>query len=114
MVRWPTPTAGQNVRVAQAGCAYGVSQSSFSFSSASATGAFDVLQQSDPIVCGGALQNACVWTAASDVPWITITTSMPRMGDERVNFTVAANGTGASRTGTIRVRDRIIQVNQGG
>ena len=114
MVRWPTPTAGQNVRVAQAGCAYGVSQSSFSFSSASGTGAFDVLQQSDPIVCGGALQNACVWTAASDVPWITITTSMPRMGDERVNFTVAANGTGASRTGTIRVRDRIIQVNQGG
>jgi hypothetical protein len=26
MVRWPTPTAGQNVQVAQAGCHYGVSQ----------------------------------------------------------------------------------------
>src|SRR5262245_7533574 len=30
MVRWPTPTAGQNVRVAQAGCRYAVSRSSFS------------------------------------------------------------------------------------
>ena len=26
MVRWPTPTAGQNVRIAQAGCRYAVSR----------------------------------------------------------------------------------------
>lgn len=114
MVRWPTPTAGQNVRVAQAGCSYGVSQTSFSIAAAGGSGAFDVVQQSDPIVCGGATQDRCVWTAVAEVSWITITTSMPRTGDDRVNFTVAPNGTGATRAGTIRVRDRSIQVTQGG
>ena len=29
LVRWPTATAGQNVRIAQAGCRYAVSQAAF-------------------------------------------------------------------------------------
>ena len=111
MVRWPTPTAGQNVRVSQAGCRYGVSTNSVSIGADGGTGRFDVLQQSDPTECGGALQDRCVWTAESDVPWNTITTSMPRMGDNPVSFTVAPN-TGAARIGTIRVRDRVVQITQ--
>jgi hypothetical protein len=111
-VRWPAATAGQNVRVDQAGCTYAVTQSAFTLSAAGGTGRFDVLQQSDPISCGGPLQNGCVWSAVSQVPWITITSSMPRAGDEPVNFTVAANTTGAVRTGTITVRDRVVTVTQ--
>ena len=113
MVRWPTPTAGQNVQVAQAGCRYAVSATSIGIAAAGGTGRFDVIQQSDPYTCGGPLQDACLWTAEADVPWITITSSMPRRGDDPVNFTVAAN-TGPARSGTIRVRDQVVVVNQAG
>jgi hypothetical protein len=114
MVRWPTPTAGQNVRVAQAGCRYAVTQSVFAAPVSQSSFSFMVMQQSDPTECGGALQDRCVWSAVADVPWIDIRTSMPRMGDERVDFLVLANGTGAARTGTIRIRDLVVRVNQAG
>ena len=112
MVRWPTPTAGQNLRVSQAGCLYAVTQTSISIGAAGGPGAFDVLQQSVPNTCGGPLQNACLWTAQADVPWITILTSMPRVGDDRVSFTVAANTTGVARTGRITVRDKTVVISQ--
>lgn len=114
MVRWSAPTQGQNVRVNQAGCRYAVSQASFAFAAAGGSAAFNVVQQSDPTECGGATQDRCIWTATSSVPWITIAGSMPRAGDDTVNFTVAPNGTGAARAGAITVRDKTIQVTQGG
>jgi hypothetical protein len=112
MVRWPTSTAGQNIRLAQAGCTYAVSTSSLSFSSAGGSGTFDVLQQSIPTECGGATQDRCVWTAQSTVPWIVITSSMPRSGDNPVAFSVSANGAAQPRTGQILVRDRMVTITQ--
>jgi hypothetical protein len=111
--RWDTPTLGQNVRVAQAGCVYAVTPNAFSLASAGGGGTFDVLQQSMPNVCGGPLQDRCIWSAVSDVPWITITTSMPRAGDNPVTFVVAANN-GPARTGRITVRDRVVVIAQAG
>jgi Putative binding domain, N-terminal/Viral BACON domain len=112
MVRWPTPTAGQNLRVLQAGCLYAVSRTAIAFTAAGGPGTFDVIQQSVPNTCGGPTQNACLWTAQSDVPWITIVTSMPQVGDNRVSITVAANASGAPRTGTITVRDKTVVISQ--
>ncbi|HEY7501253.1 MAG TPA: BACON domain-containing carbohydrate-binding protein [Vicinamibacterales bacterium] len=114
MVRWPTPTAGQNVRIAQAGCVYAVSQSAINVTAAATSGTFDVIQQSVPNTCGGATQDRCRWTAVSDVAWITITTSMPRMGDDRVAFAVASNDGAASRVGRITVRDKVVVITQAG
>lgn len=114
MVRWPTPTAGQNIRIAQAGCLYGVSRTDFSFAAAGGAGTFDVLQQSIPIECGSATQDRCVWSAVSNVPWVVITSSMPRSGDNPVAFTVAANDTAQSRTGQITVRNQVVIVTQAG
>lgn len=114
MVRWPTPTAGQNIRIAQAGCLYAVSQSVFTFTSAAGSGTFNVLQQSQPNTCGGATQDRCVWSAVSDVPWITVTGSMPRSGDNPVTFTVAANDTPTPRAGRIAVRDKVVVITQAG
>jgi hypothetical protein len=114
MVRWPAPTAGQNVRLDQAGCLYGVSRSAFSFTASAGTGTFDVLQQSDPNLCGGATQDRCVWSAVSDVPWITITSSMPRSGDNPVAFAVAANAGASARVGRITVRDKVVVITQAG
>jgi hypothetical protein len=113
LVRWPTPTAGQNIRISQAGCRYSVNPASVSVSAAGGAATFDVYQQSDPYTCGGPLQNGCVWSAVPDVAWITVTSSMPRAGDDRVSFTVARNTTGAPRSGTIAVRDQIVRITQG-
>lgn len=113
-VRWPTATAGQNVVVDQAGCTYAVSTTAVAFTASGGNGRFDVFQQSDPYECGGPLQNGCVWSAVADVPWITITNSMPRTGDDPVLFTVAANPAFTPRTGTITVRNRIVTITQAG
>lgn len=114
MVRWPTPTAGQNLQVAQAGCSYAVTRDTFTFAASGGTATFDVFQQSEPYTCGGPLQNACVWSAVSDSSWIAITSSMPRAGDDRVSFTVQANPSSQSRSGTITVRDKVVRITQGG
>jgi hypothetical protein len=113
-VRWPTPTAGQNIRVMQAGCYYAVSRDTFTVAASGGTGTFVVIQQSDPNTCGGATQDRCVWTARADVGWITVTTSMPRAGDDRVAFSIAANDTPGSRVGRITVRDKVVIVTQAG
>jgi hypothetical protein len=113
-VRWPTVTAGQNIRVLQAGCLYSVSTAALTVAAAGGPGRFDVYQMAQPNTCGGATQNACQWTAQSDVPWITMTTSMPQAGDNPVAFTVAANVTTTARTGRITVRDKVVQITQPG
>jgi hypothetical protein len=113
-VRWPTPTAGQNLHIEQAGCLYAVTRDSISVAAAGESTSVDVYQQSVPNSCGGPLQNACIWTAQSDVSWITITTSMPQSGDNPVRFTVAPNPGTAARTGTITVRDKTVRVTQAG
>jgi hypothetical protein len=114
MVRWPTPTAGQNLRIAQAGCLYAVSRSAINVTAAATSGTFDVLQQSVPNTCGSATQDRCIWTPVSDVSSIIIMSSMPRMGDNPVAFTVAANDSATSRVGRITVRDKVVVITQAG
>jgi hypothetical protein len=68
----------------------------------------------DPNTCGGATQDRCTWTARADVEWITVTTSMPRTGDDRVAFSFAANEASASRVGRITVKDKVVVISQAG
>lgn len=111
-VRWPTPTAGQNVRVAQAGCGYGVSKTTIDVAAAGADDSFDVVSSSTDVSCGGPLQNGCLWSAVPSASWVTVLSSMPRFGDDRVSIRVAANSTGAPRTATIVVRDKTVTIRQ--
>jgi hypothetical protein len=111
-VRWPAASLGQNVHVAQAGCHYAVTRSSIDVPATGGTASFDVLQQADPMTCGGALQDRCVWSARADVSWITITSSMPRSGDQPVAFRASANTTTSARSGRITVRDTVVTVTQ--
>jgi len=113
-VRWPTPTAGQNVRVAQSGCLYHVTPDSFDVPAGGGDFTFDVYQMTTEMACGGPMQDACVWSAQSSASWITVLTSMPSQGDNRVSIRVAANGTGTGRTATITVRDKTVLVRQAG
>ncbi len=54
----------------------------------------------------------CVWTATTKTGWITLTSSAVGIGNGSVNYTVAANGTGAARKGTITVAGRTFNVKQ--
>jgi hypothetical protein len=115
MLRWPAPTAGQNVRVAQAGCLYFLTPSDISVAAAGGSGSsFDVHQQSEPATCGGPTQDRCTWSAVSNVPWITISGSMPRTGDDRVFFSVTTNTGTAARVGRITVGDKEVVITQAG
>lgn len=113
-VRWPTATAGQNLQVLQAGCVYAVSTGTINIPAGGGPGHFDVFQQALPNTCGGATQNNCIWTASATASWIVISTSMPQQGDNRVNFTVTPNTTGAARSATIVVKDKVVTIMQAG
>ena len=114
MIRWPTPTAGQNIQVAQAGCRYAVSVSSIAVDAAGGGRSFDVYQQSEPLECGGPLQDACVWTAQSSADWITISSPKTQRGDQRVSLIVAPNLAPTSRVGVVSVKDKTVAITQTG
>lgn len=54
----------------------------------------------------------CDFSAVSDASWITVTSGNPGSGNTTVSFTVAANTTGQSRAGTIRVAGQNFLVGQ--
>jgi len=56
----------------------------------------------------------CAWQAASDTQWIIITSGSAGAGNGAVSYTVAANATGKSRKGNIRVAGKTFAVKQGG
>jgi hypothetical protein len=85
---------GQTFTVTQdAACSYVLSPSVRPFRDDGGSGRFTVVTT-----------GACSWTATSNAPWITITSGFASgTGTGRVRYTVAANATGATRTGTITV-----------
>ena len=54
----------------------------------------------------GSIQVAgnCAWSAASNVPWLAITSGLAGSGDGVITYSVAANTAAAVRTGTITVK----------
>jgi hypothetical protein len=95
--------AGRMFSVAQAGisCGYAIpAPASASFTAAGGNGSFVV-----------ATNNACSWTAKSEVNWITITSSATGHGSTTISFAVAAN-TGVARTGTVTVEGQTFTVSQ--
>jgi hypothetical protein len=113
-VRWPTVTAGQNVRINQSGCGYGLSVNTVDIPASGGDFSFDVVSSPTNTSCCGALQDCCMWSAAASASWVTVLSSMPRFGDDRVSYRVAANGTGSARSTTIVVRDRTLLIRQAG
>jgi hypothetical protein len=60
---------------------------------------------------GVSVAAGCAWTAASNVPWIQITSATTGTGPGQVAFTAAASSEGA-RTGTLTIGGRTLTVNQ--
>jgi hypothetical protein len=53
----------------------------------------------------------CAWNAASDVPWITITSAATGNGNGSVRFSVASNG-GVLRSGNVTIADQSTAITQ--
>ena len=93
---------GQTVTVRQGvGCSFTIAPESQTVTPAGGTGSVAVTAP------GG-----CAWTAASNVPWITVTQGSSGSGNGTVQFSVAA-ATGPSRTGTVTIAGRTFTVTQG-
>ncbi len=93
---------GQTVTVRQGvGCTFTIAPESQTVTPAGGTGSVAVTAP------GG-----CAWTAASNVPWITVTQGSSGSGNGTVQFSVAA-ASGPSRTGTITIAGRTFTVTQG-
>ena len=66
-------------------------------------------------VTGVSAPAGCGWTAASNDPWITLTSSPSGSGNRQVAFSVASNVDSTSaRTGTLTIAGRTFTVTQAG
>lgn len=54
----------------------------------------------------------CIWTAATNTSWITITSASSGIGNGSVNYSVAQNNTGVTRKGSIAIAGRTFNVKQ--
>jgi hypothetical protein len=108
-LRWPTPSAGQNVWVTQEGCRYGVYPSSLAFSAAGGSGTINVVTQAISASCS----LGCPWTPEPSASWIRITSGSPGSGDNPFRFDVSPNP-GTARSGTVRVAGHTVTVAQAG
>jgi uncharacterized repeat protein (TIGR01451 family) len=79
---------------------FSISPSSQSFSAAGGTGSVTV-----------AAAAGCSWTAASNVPWTSITSGASGTGNGTVNYSVGAN-TGAARSGAMMIAGVTFAINQ--
>ena len=58
-------------------------------------------------------ENCCIWTATSNVSWITITSGNSGTGNGLVNYLVSANS-GSQRIGTMTIGGQTFTVSQEG
>jgi len=86
-----------------AGCTYSLSSSSQPFVASGGTGTVNVT------AAGG-----CSWTAASNASWIRVTSGSSGSGNGAVNYSVSANSSTSSRSGTLTVAGKTFTVNQAG
>lgn len=94
--------AGQTVSVTQTtvACGYSINPASFSVGNSGGTTSVAVTTT-----------QACAWTAASNAPWITVTSGASGTGSGSVGLTIAAN-TGGTRSGTVGIAGQTFTVSQ--
>ena len=95
--------AGQTVTITQAtgSCSYSVLATSLSVPSTGQNGTISVITGS-----------LCAWTATSSVAWITITRGASMTGLGSADYSVAPNGTGSPRTGTLAIAGQTVTITQ--
>jgi len=85
------------------GCTYSLSPSTQSFSSSAGVGSV-----------GLTVGSGCSWTAVSNASWVILTSNSNGTGSATVNYSVSANLSSASRSGTLTIAGKTFTVNQSG
>jgi DNA-binding beta-propeller fold protein YncE len=93
------------ISVLGSGCTYSIAPASQSFTATAATG-------SVAVTAGTGCTWPATWTATSNASWITITSGSSGSGNGTVAFSVAANTSTGSRTGTLTIAGQTFTVNQ--
>ena len=97
--------AGRTFTVTQAGCTLSLAPTSRSVPVAGIPNA----------MAGVSAPAGCTWTAASNDPWITLTSSPSGSGNAQVTFSVDPNFASTTpRTGTLTIAGRTFTVTQAG
>ncbi len=83
-------------------CSYTVSPTSQTFTSSAGTGTINVTADA-----------GCDWTASSSAAWLTVTSGRS-YGSATLSYSVAANTSTSSRTGTLTVAGKSVSITQSG
>ena len=80
---------------------------------------FTVSPTSQNVVAAGGSQSAsltttsgCTWSAVSHANWLTVTSAGSSAGSGTVSYTVAANTSASSRTGTLTIGNQTLTITQ--
>ena len=114
-IRWPTPTAGQNVWLTQLpNCSIlFVHPSDPSIRSAVETVTIPASGATSHLWVLADSGLSCSWTASSDAAWIALRNAGKlNKGDGGITFTVGANDTGRERSGHILAGEKFLKVIQ--
>jgi hypothetical protein len=84
-------------------CTFTLSSSSYSSNASGGPGTVQV-----------AAQAGCAWAAISNVSWLIITSNSTGTGNGTVNYSISANSSAASRSGTMTIAGKTFTVNQSG
>src|SRR4029453_15172464 len=82
-------------------CSYSVSPTSAAYPSSGGSGSVTLTTS-----------NGCSWSAASNAGWITISSGGVGNGNGSVIYSVSANGTGSSRSGSLTVAGQTVSITQ--
>ena len=106
--------AGQarNATVVAAGLSFSVVQTAANCTYSVAPGEFNAGAGGDALTVSVTAGSGCAWTAASTVPWISLSSAGGGTGSGAASFSIAA--TSAARSGSVVVAGRTIAVNQDG
>lgn len=102
----PSAIAYQGSNASLSNCSYSISMQSQNITASGGSGSESVTTQS-----------GCPWTAAvtsSNSSWLTISSGASGSGNGTVNYSVAANTSNASRTGTLTIAGNTFNVTQPG
>ena len=102
----------RSATITAAGLTFSVVQTAANCTYTVAPGEFNAGAGGDTLTVSVTAGPGCAWSAASTVPWISLSSAGNGTGSGTASFTIAA--TSSARSGSVVVAGRTIAVNQGG
>jgi hypothetical protein len=103
-------SAGRTGRISVQGAVFTLQQDACRFTLDRTSASFDARSRVATVQVR--TSDGCEWSATSNVSWIAITSRRTGAGDGRVEYTVRANTTSASRRGTMTIAGQLFTVTQ--